>query len=391
MKSSDHPYLTTLTPLRGIAALLVVIFHCNLMFRQFLPSGHTKFLDNSWLWVDFFFVLSGFIMFYAYKKYFKKTVSVADFKKYMGARFARIYPLYFFTTIWAFISCVLIVKYSAPLDPFMAEIINPKALPASLLLVQSMHVGYFTAPLNTPAWSLSTEWWAYVIFPFLVPLFLSLKAMGKMLALILIAAFFIVLRYKIGPISYGNPGPTMNVLTDFGFLRCLAGFLTGMLLYVFFEHRSGFALIKKDWFFFLSFFGVMAAMHFGVMDIIIIVFFPLIILSAAYNDGHVKRILDSRMLQRLGDWSFTIYLVHVPIILMFYVRDIYKNPKFMTDPAVWTTPHYLHALMMCGLVITLTLVTSSLVYRFVEVPARNYFNRIFNTQQPKILVESIEV
>ncbi len=183
----------------------------------------------------------------------------------------------------------------------------------------------------------------------------------------------------------------MNVLTDFGFLRCLAGFLTGMLLYVFFEHRSGFALIKKDWFFFLSFFGVMVAMHFGVMDIIIIVFFPLIILSAAYNDGHVKRVLDSRILQRLGDWSFTIYLVHVPIILMFYVRDIYKNPKFMTDPAVWTTPHYLHALMMCGLVITLTLVTSSLVYRFVEVPARNYFNRVFNTQQPKILVESIEV
>src|ERR1700712_616035 len=82
MKSAGHPYLTTLTPLRGIAALLVVIFHCNLMFRQFLPTGYTKYLDSCWLWVDFFFVLSGFIMFYAYKKYFKESVSIASFKKY---------------------------------------------------------------------------------------------------------------------------------------------------------------------------------------------------------------------------------------------------------------------------------------------------------------------
>ena len=53
--------------------------------------------------------------------------------------------------------------------------------------------------------------------------------------------------------------------------------------------------------------------------------------------------------------------------------------------------HYLHALMMCGVIITLTLITSSLLYRFLEVPARNYFKRVFNTRQPKILVESVEV
>ncbi|MEO8862105.1 MAG: hypothetical protein ABI358_11815 [Ginsengibacter sp.] len=54
-------------------------------------------------------------------------------------------------------------------------------------------------------------------------------------------------------------------------------------------------------------------MHFGVVDIIIIAFFPFILLPAAYNNTELKRILDIRALQRLGDWSFSIYMVHIPI------------------------------------------------------------------------------
>ncbi len=180
MQPVAQPYLTTLTPLRGIAAIFVVIFHSNLMFQTFLPPGYTQFIDSGWLWVDFFFVLSGFIMCYAYRKYFSDNVSRANFKKYIGARFARIYPLHFITTIWAFIVSVIIVKLtSGPLDPFFAEVFNLKALPACLLLVQSMHVGFFTAPLNTPSWSMSTEWWAYIVFPFLLPLFIKLKNPGR--------------------------------------------------------------------------------------------------------------------------------------------------------------------------------------------------------------------
>jgi peptidoglycan/LPS O-acetylase OafA/YrhL len=191
-----------------------------------------------------------------------------------------------------------------------------------------MHIGYFTAPLNTPSWSLSNEWWAYVIFPFILPLFVRLKSGGKIVATLLLIVFFVVLRYVIGPISYGNPGPTINFLTDFGFLRCLAGFFTGMLLFTFYEHRAGYRIIKRDWFFVLSFISGLAAMHLGFMDIIILAFFPLIIISAAYNNTIIKRILDTRVLQRLGDWSFTIYMVHMPIIFTFYMFRVNKNPAF---------------------------------------------------------------
>lgn len=55
--SANRPYLTTLTPLRGIAALLVVIFHANLMVTPFISPFGDNLVGSGWLWVDFFFCL----------------------------------------------------------------------------------------------------------------------------------------------------------------------------------------------------------------------------------------------------------------------------------------------------------------------------------------------
>ena len=77
---NSRPYLTTLTPLRGIAALLVVIFHSNLMLMTFIPWDKPHFIKASWLWVDFFFVLSGFIISYVYGSNFKNSITLSDYR-----------------------------------------------------------------------------------------------------------------------------------------------------------------------------------------------------------------------------------------------------------------------------------------------------------------------
>jgi peptidoglycan/LPS O-acetylase OafA/YrhL len=392
MQTKSQPYLTTLTPLRGIAALLVVIYHSNLMFIPFLPPGYTHFLDNGWLWVDFFFVLSGFIMCYAYGKYFNNGITKDSYKKYLGARFARVYPLHFITTIWAFVCVVCIVHFSTHLDPFFAEIFNPKAFPACLLLIQSLHL-YFTPPLNTPSWSLSTEWWVYMLFPLFVPYFVRLKNPGKLLTALLIIAFYIVLRYWLGPLTYFKPGPTLNIMTDFGLLRCLAGFFTGMLLFTFYQQDTGYKIIKQDWFFVLSVLGLVAAMHFNIMDIIIVGFFPFILIAAAYNQTRVKSILDTKVLQRLGDWSFSIYMVHVPIIFSFTAFSVYKKPSLFSSFAnlISGKPNYTFGIIMCIVLLTLTIVIAAMIYRFAEIPARNYFNKVFKTKHKEIKPETLEV
>lgn len=380
MSASSHPYLTTLTPLRGIAALIVVAFHCNLALMNFLPPGYTQFINNAWLWVDFFFVLSGFIMCYVYSKYFKNGVTWTKFRKFIGARFARIYPLYFITTIFSFITTAFVLHYARSIHPFFAAIFNLKALPACLLLIQSLHL-YITAPLNTPSWSLSTEWWAYMIFPFLVPFFIGLKQPGKLFTALAIIGFFVFLRYVVGPHEFVGTGPTINMIASFALLRCLAGFWLGMLLFTFYENRSGFAIIKQDWFFALSLLIVLAAMHFGVMDIVIILLFPFILLSAAYNDTRVKRILDTRLMQRIGDWSFSIYMVHMPLISIFWIFAVKNNPDtFGSFGGPGPKPNYLLGAALCTFIICITLIAAALSYRFIEVPARNYFNKLFKTK-----------
>ena len=124
MNPPPKPYLTTLTPLRGIAALLVLIFHSNLMAIPFLPPGYTNLVSGGWIWVDFFFILSGFILFYVYGKDFHAGVGRSAYWKYMGARFARVYPLHFVTLIWCSIATIVIISLASGLDPFVASVFD---------------------------------------------------------------------------------------------------------------------------------------------------------------------------------------------------------------------------------------------------------------------------
>lgn len=113
-----RPYLTTLTPLRGIAALLVVIFHSNLQTVPFMPIDKPHFITSGWLWVDFFFVLSGFILAYVYTDNFKDSITTAGYWKYIKSRFTRVYPLHFVTMIWCLACALIILRYAKGIHPF---------------------------------------------------------------------------------------------------------------------------------------------------------------------------------------------------------------------------------------------------------------------------------
>src|SRR5690242_8734378 len=89
-------YISNLTPLRGFAALLVVIYHFEEIIGRFVNASDSMFIRKSYLMVDLFFVMSGFIIFHVYNSNFKKSIDQHLFSKFLVARFARIYPLHFF-------------------------------------------------------------------------------------------------------------------------------------------------------------------------------------------------------------------------------------------------------------------------------------------------------
>src|SRR5580692_1684989 len=94
-------YISNLTPLRGIAALLVAVFHFEMAICRFVPAATTMFFEKSYLMVDLFFVMSGFIMLHVYGSSFSYTsgdgfrqaLRRASLRKFFVARFARTYPL----------------------------------------------------------------------------------------------------------------------------------------------------------------------------------------------------------------------------------------------------------------------------------------------------------
>lgn len=381
---NPRPYLTTLTPLRGIAALIVVIFHSNLDLVPFMPINKPHFLTMGWLWVDFFFVLSGFILCYVYSDHFKDTISGNSYWKYLKARFARVYPLHFVTMIWCLICAIIIIRKAEGIHPFYWGMFNPMTAIPSLFLAQSLGLST-SAPLNTPSWSLSTEWWMYMVFPLLVPYFCRLKTPGKILTLGGIAGLFLFVKYYLGPVGLPFPGgsPSFNVLTDFGIFRCMAGFLLGMFLFTLYQESIGYHFFRKSWVFALFFFGTLIAMQFGTEDLLVIALFPFVILSAAYNTTTIKKILDFPFLQRLGDWSFSIYMVHVPIIYLFWIYQTYRTPDFWAafPPPPAAPENYTTGWWLCLTLVALTLLIASLTYTYIEVPARNYLNNKFKPKE----------
>ncbi len=94
--------LPLLTPLRGMAALMVVLFHARLLlFPQWMESiaGHTQLIENGYLWVDLFFILSGLVLAHVYGEAFARTPRTISYGRFLWLRLTRVYPLYLVTLL----------------------------------------------------------------------------------------------------------------------------------------------------------------------------------------------------------------------------------------------------------------------------------------------------
>ena len=164
--------LLALTSIRGIAAWWVVLFHMRLLLVPWLPVGAIRVLDHGNLAVDLFFVLSGFVIALNYgERLAGDWRATGDF---LFRRFARIYPLHLLILGgFALYAGGAILFGSATLAGQ-----DPGYFLASLFLVQNWG---FTDALrwNVPAWSISTEALAYLLFPVLVRLLPAIRRSSR--------------------------------------------------------------------------------------------------------------------------------------------------------------------------------------------------------------------
>lgn len=377
-------YLPNLTPLRGIAALLTVIFHFNIMGGSLFSSP--SFINRMYLMVDFFFMLSGFIMCHVYGTWFREAVQKSEFKRFAIARFARVYPLYFVTLVYTIILFTVSSRLGIPKSIVETEN-SGYSIITNLFLLQSMNLHQWFSWVHA-SWSISTEWWAYMVFPFLVKPCMKLNGAGRILALLLCIAGYLCITYLLVPIVTEpkelpfvrvNPADlTINVSYQYGFVRCLCGFILGMILYQFYKDEWGKKIFGNGYIILGATALCFICMHFAVPDFITVLFFPIIILSGVYGSNSMDVFLGSKPMQRIGDWSFSIYLVHQPIMFTMGTILSYLNPVDPSKPPQGPPdePSRLTAWMICIAMIAVILFFSWLTYRFVEVPARKKINTL---------------
>ncbi|MEE9391167.1 MAG: acyltransferase [Planctomycetota bacterium] len=367
MDKQQPPLIISHGSLRGIAALIVVGYHLQFFGdNKIWLEDITCIWSRGYVWVDFFFILSGFILTYVYgdRDVHRTPLKIRDF---YVARLARVYPLHLFAL------CV-VVCYRV-FTQFYARITHsPNAiytvpwvrLPDHLLLLQSW--GIFGKPVwNIPAWSISTEMFAYLLFPLILAFSISYKKLAIAAAFTVACAF-----YGFVGMSSGS----LDIIDGWALARGLAGFLVGMSLCL---TRSVWLRIPEKTITAIqvsSVLAIVALIELLPNDTFLIM--PFVILIGATHDdrGVVADGLSWAPLRKLGDWSYSIYILHVPVLLglsFFYPRIL----KFLS-----IEPNGLTRFIVILLLFGLSIMSASLTFAFIEKPARKWVYGKFRGSAP---------
>lgn len=345
-----------LTGLRGLAALWVIGFHYTVgPLSQISPRHGVPLLRSGFLGVDLFFFLSGFVIWHVHEAHFRRP-SLGAFRRFLGLRFARLYPVYAFSMV-LFVVIVL-------LGPFIGDAglharnYLPGQFVVDLFLVQSWGVSSHLN-WNYPAWSVSAEMFCYLLFPFAVPLLgrLGTRAAAVAAALILLA---------IAGLYFFAYGQTMNeALGAPALSRALLEFLEGCLL----RRLAGEARLSRiPWglpiIALLLATGVAFVWRSPLAGFLPILLFPVLILAASQSDSVIGRIAATPPLVAIGTASYALYLLQAPVEKGAQFLNVYVARGHPVSSAMAICAY-------AAILISLTF----LVHRFLETPARRVLRR----------------
>lgn len=366
---------------RGLCALLVALFH----FPTSSAISQNAFVGASYLFVDFFFVLSGFVIAGSYADRLSRQKEVARFAL---VRFGRLYPLHLFMlaayAVFEALRLVLPSVNDGGDAPFTGAF-DLRSLFANLFLLQGMGVENGLT-WNGPSWSISAEFFSYLVFAGAV---FGRRAWLWLAAAALIAPLFLL--------TFSTTH--MDVSYDFGFIRCLYGFSLGALLSLF-RHdaitsaRRTLASGRSRAAWTLAEIAMMVAIVLFVtlagendLGIVAPVIFALALYLFAHEGGWISAFLRNRAMLMIGALSYSIYMVHLfvqgrminaaGILERIFHVDLVGTLMLRGEPATGFGPQSPWIGLAAALaMLVLVIVASWFTWRFVEMPALGWFRRM---------------
>jgi peptidoglycan/LPS O-acetylase OafA/YrhL len=365
--------LTVLDAQRGLCALFVALAHAQWASH----ASDWSFVQGSWLFVDFFFVLSGFVIALVYLDRIGDAPSLLAF---VARRFGRLWPLHAFVLLlFVAIEGMKTVAEHVGMPVHAAAFADARSigpLAANLLLVHSLGI-YDSFSWNAPSWSISVEFYTYLVF---AGLCIAVRRWMVTAAVMLVGASILILLLCA-------PARLMSAL-DFGIFRGWYGFFLGVLTLL--GYRAVCARCRT-----LPMATPLEALSIAVAVVIVLVgsgggavtmFAPIVFAAVvfvfAFEAGRLSRLLQMRAFTWLGERSYAIYMMHVFVgsVLGF---SLLRVPVFAAAPvqnAVATGAAVFAGRFLadaCVIMYLLAVVASAhLVHQAIERPGRAFFNRL---------------
>ena len=345
----SKPRYEVLDGLRGVAALMVIVFHC---FETYVPTFGTQIVNHGYLGVDFFFVLSGFVIGYAYDDRWDRMTTWGYFKR----RLTRLHPMVIAGTVvgaalFFFSGSYFPQTLSTPGWKFaLCFIMGLLMIPCGMGL-DIRGWGELNS-FNGPNWSLTFEYIGNILYAFV------LRHLPKIvLAILCTGCAFFTLDLTMGWDVFGlfPDGPQYTVIGGWslttqqmyiGFTRLLYPFLCGLLIsrilptHMTDANPSGSPIHLRGGFWWCSLAIIVIFSvpciggETGVPDglyqaVSILILFPIIVLAGAGSVTTDKK--STAVCKWLGDISYPIYITHYPIMYMqmSWVEDHQDAPLWM--------------------------------------------------------------
>jgi peptidoglycan/LPS O-acetylase OafA/YrhL len=356
---SNHRY-AVLDALRGICAVLVAVYHISAdAWIKAIP-----FVQNAFLFVDFFFVLSGFVIAANYQEKLRNGFALWRF---MFLRFGRLYPLHLFVLL--LFLAVAIAKSDGSYPPFgffvSAAFLHP---------FSDGKIGNW----NVPSWSIAAEMWAYLVFAILCRLNFPRR--------IFLLAFILLIVTAIPILIWTSDHYIVVLYRPGGLARCLYGFSFGVLTFALWQAlTSSRSMVPSS-----RSIGTVLEVVLSIASLLLVSvagngplslfcppLFALTVLVFARQEGLISGALLRPVPAFIGALSYSIYMTHVFIearVLNLMVWLSHKLPLPIEIGAdaertiISKVPSASDVAVVAMIIVVLAL--SYLSFRFIEEPFR---------------------
>ncbi|WP_299289381.1 acyltransferase [uncultured Mucilaginibacter sp.] len=301
---------------RGLFAFIVVLYHLKTVFPNSI-SLNNEFISNGYMFVDFFFVLSGFVIAYNYES---KISNYIEFKQFMVKRLFRVYPLHLVMLMIALMYVVFRIIIGFHFKPDAIKLYTVETFFTNLFLLNSIKFPNTNdLSWNYPSWSISAEVISYMVFAAFT---LTIKKLN--LSYLRTIVWLLVLGISIYWIHSLSNNYFIFLTYNNGFIRGLIGFFSGVICQQVFQKLTGkingnflitFTILEVTAILLIIYF-VTSGNLFKSFGLIYDFVFLLSILIFSFEKGLLsEKIKKIRLLKEIGKFSYSIYMTHALIII----------------------------------------------------------------------------